>query len=29
VATPGDALACYLKTRMDVLAMGNWVPVRQ
>ena len=25
VASPQDALACYLKTRMDVLAMGNWV----
>ena len=25
VATPADALACYLKTRMDVLALGNWV----
>jgi carbamoyltransferase len=25
VASPGDALACYLKTRMDVLALGNWV----
>jgi carbamoyltransferase len=25
VATPGDALACYLKTKMDVLALGNWV----
>jgi carbamoyltransferase len=25
VATPGEALACYLKTRMDVLALGNWV----
>lgn len=25
VATPGDAIACYLKTRMDVLALGNWV----
>jgi len=28
VATPGDALACYLKTRMDVLALGNWVLTR-
>jgi carbamoyltransferase len=25
VATPADALGCYLRTRMDVLAMGNWV----
>jgi carbamoyltransferase len=25
VASPDDALACYLKTRMDVLALGNWV----
>ena len=29
VATPGDALACYLKTRMDVLALGNWVLTRR
>ena len=28
VATPGEALACYLKTRMDVLALGNWVLTR-
>jgi carbamoyltransferase len=28
VATPGEALACYLKTRMDVLALGNWVVTR-
>ena len=28
VATPQDAIACYLKTRMDVLAMGNWVLAR-
>jgi carbamoyltransferase len=28
VATPAEALACYLKTRMDVLAMGNWVLTR-
>jgi carbamoyltransferase len=28
VATPGDAIACYLKTRMDVLALGNWVLTR-
>jgi carbamoyltransferase len=25
VATPKDAISCYLRTRMDVLAMGNWV----
>jgi carbamoyltransferase len=25
VATPAEALACYLKTRMDVLALGNWI----
>jgi carbamoyltransferase len=29
VATPSDALACYLKTRMDVLALGNWVLTRR
>ena len=29
VATPGEAIACYLKTRMDVLAMGNWVLTRR
>jgi len=29
VTTPGDALACYLKTRMDVLALGNWVLTRR
>jgi carbamoyltransferase len=29
VATPGDAIACYLKTRMDVLALGNWVLTRR
>jgi carbamoyltransferase len=28
VATPQDALSCYLKTRMDVLALGNFVLVR-
>jgi len=28
VATPSDALACYLKTHMDVLALGNWVLTR-
>jgi carbamoyltransferase len=25
VASPADAVACYMKTRMDLLAMGNWV----
>jgi carbamoyltransferase len=29
VATPDDALACYRKTRMDVLALGNWVLTRR
>jgi len=29
VATPADALSCYLKTRMDVLALGNWLLVRR
>jgi carbamoyltransferase len=29
VATPGEAIACYLKTRMDVLALGNWVLTRR
>jgi carbamoyltransferase len=29
VTTPSDALACYLKTKMDVLALGNWVLSRQ
>jgi carbamoyltransferase len=29
VASPADAIACYLKTRMDVLAMGNWVLARR
>jgi carbamoyltransferase len=28
VATPEDALSCYLRTRMDVLALGNWVVTR-
>jgi carbamoyltransferase len=28
VTTPGDALSCYLKTRMDVLALGNWLLMR-
>jgi carbamoyltransferase len=25
VANPTEALNCYLKTRMDVLALGNWI----
>ncbi len=29
VASPQDALNCYLKTRMDVLAMGNWLLERR
>jgi carbamoyltransferase len=29
VATPADALRCYLRTRMDVLALGNWVLERR
>ncbi len=29
VASPADAIACYLKTRMDVLALGNWVLARR
>jgi carbamoyltransferase len=29
VANPADAIGCYLKTRMDVLALGNWVLRRQ
>jgi carbamoyltransferase len=28
VATPADALNCYLKTSMDLLALGNWVLTR-
>jgi carbamoyltransferase len=28
VATPDHALVCYLETRMDVLALGNWVLTR-
>ncbi len=28
VASPSQAIACYLKTRMDVLALGNWVLTR-
>ncbi len=29
VANPADALDCYLRTRMDVLALGNWVLERR
>lgn len=25
VTTPGEALRCYLRTKMDVLSMGNWI----
>jgi carbamoyltransferase len=28
VTTPTEAINCYLKTRMDVLALGNWVLTR-
>jgi carbamoyltransferase len=28
VATPQEALACYLKTNMDFLALGNWIVQR-
>jgi carbamoyltransferase len=28
VTTPTEALNCYLKTKMDVLALGNWVLMR-
>jgi carbamoyltransferase len=28
VTTPTEALNCYLKTKMDVLALGNWVLTR-
>ena len=28
VATPTEALNCYLKTKMDMLALGNWVLTR-
>ena len=28
VTSPTEALNCYLKTRMDVLALGNWVLTR-
>jgi carbamoyltransferase len=29
VASPKEAINCYLKTRMDVLALGNWVLTRR
>ena len=29
VTTPTDAINCYLRTRMDVLAMGNWLLTRR
>jgi carbamoyltransferase len=29
VTTPGEAINCYLKTQMDVLALGNWVLTRK
>jgi carbamoyltransferase len=29
VSTPQDALACFLRTRMDLLVMGNWMVRRQ
>ena len=25
VCTPAEALDCFLRTKMDVLVMGNWV----
>ena len=28
VTTPDDALACFLKTRIDLLCMGNWMVSR-
>ncbi len=28
VCTPGEAIACFLKTKMDVLALGNYVVER-
>ena len=27
-ATPSDALGCFLRTRLDLLALGNWVVAR-
>jgi carbamoyltransferase len=29
VCTPQDALACFLRTRMDLLVMGNWMVRRR
>jgi carbamoyltransferase len=29
VCTPSEALDCFLRTRMDLLVMGNWCVVRQ
>jgi carbamoyltransferase len=29
VCTPQDALACFLRTRMDLLVMGNWMIRRE
>jgi carbamoyltransferase len=29
VCTPGEALGCFLRTRMDVLVMGRWVITRR
>jgi carbamoyltransferase len=29
VCTPAEALDCFLRTRMDVLVMGNWVVRRK
>jgi carbamoyltransferase len=29
VTTPAEAISCYLKTSMDVLALGNWVLFRR
>lgn len=28
VCTPAEALNCFLRTKMDVLVMGNWVVKR-
>jgi carbamoyltransferase len=29
VATPKEAIACYLRTRMDVLVIGDWFVERE
>jgi len=29
VCRPREALDCFLRTKMDVLVMGNWVIVRR